>query len=176
MNNNQTRLRPSKTDDLELIHSISRRTFYESFSWYNTPENMGYYLEHNLSPEKLRQELSAADSRFYLLEQEGTLAGYFKINAGKDSDGNNDAYCLEIERIYVLKKFHGTGFGQLLLNEIVQIAKNEKRSLIWLGVWELNPRAIAFYTKNGFRETGQHPFMLGEDKQTDKIMELKLTV
>ena len=41
---------------------------------------------------------------------------------------------------------------------------------LWLGVWERNPRAIAFYTKCGFVDVGEHAFVFGTDEQTDRVM------
>jgi ribosomal protein S18 acetylase RimI-like enzyme len=42
--------------------------------------------------------------------------------------------------------------------------------VVWLGVWERNPKAIAFYKKFGFREVGAHVFPLGSDPQRDVVM------
>jgi ribosomal protein S18 acetylase RimI-like enzyme len=42
--------------------------------------------------------------------------------------------------------------------------------LVWLGVWERNPRAIAFYHKWGFEQVGTQTFQLGDDMQSDWIM------
>ena len=41
----------------------------------------------------------------------------------------------------------------------------------WLGVWEHNPRAIAFYRKWGFTPVGEHCFAVGDDPQRDVILE-----
>jgi ribosomal protein S18 acetylase RimI-like enzyme len=41
---------------------------------------------------------------------------------------------------------------------------------LWLGVWERNERAKAFYTKNGFIDVGSHVFMVGREAQTDRIL------
>ena len=41
---------------------------------------------------------------------------------------------------------------------------------LWLGVWEHNLRAIAFYRRWGFETVGSHTFLLGSDEQTDLIM------
>ena len=77
---------------------------------------------------------------------------------------------MEIERIYVLKKYHGQKVGQKLFDTAMSTAKREKKKYVWLGVWENNQRAIRFYQKNGFVEFGTHTFILGTDKQTDLMM------
>jgi len=56
----------------------------------------------------------------------------------------------------------------------MQISEQENADYVWLGVWEENPRAIAFYKKNGFVEFDKHIFKLGNDEQTDIMMKLQL--
>ncbi len=53
-------------------------------------------------------------------------------------------------------------------------ARRHDHDVIWLGVWEYNPRAQRFYEKNGFREVGKHTFQLGTDAQTDLVMQREL--
>jgi len=81
---------------------------------------------------------------------------------------------MEIERIYVLKDFHGKNIGQLLFEKAIELATQKNANYIWLGVWEENPRAINFYKKNGFVEFDKHIFVLGDDEQTDIMMRLEL--
>ncbi|MDQ2855211.1 MAG: GNAT family N-acetyltransferase, partial [Acidobacteriota bacterium] len=47
---------------------------------------------------------------------------------------------------------------------------------LWLGVWEHNGRARAFYRKWKFVEFGEHIFQLGEDPQNDILMARDLTI
>ncbi|MEX1301581.1 MAG: GNAT family N-acetyltransferase, partial [Desulfotignum sp.] len=77
---------------------------------------------------------------------------------------------LEIERIYVLKEFHGKTVGQQLYEKAMEIAKEKSVTYVWLGVWEKNSKAIRFYEKNGFKAFDTHIFRLGNDKQTDILM------
>ena len=97
-----------------------------------------------------------------------------KINFGQSQTELQDDTALEIERIYVLKEFHGKKVGQVLYEKAIEIAKQKNAHYVWLGVWEENPRAISFYKKNGFVEFDKHIFKLGDDEQTDIMMKLKL--
>ena len=81
---------------------------------------------------------------------------------------------VEIERIYVLKKFQGRKIGQLLFEKSLEAADSRKADYLWLGVWEENQKAIEFYKKNGFIEFDRHIFRLGDDDQTDIMMKLVL--
>lgn len=161
-------------DEIEQLQKIGRATFSETFSSSNTEENMKQYLEEGFSIEKLTDELNNENSEFYFALSETNVIGYLKINFGASQTELKDEKALEIERIYVLKEFHGKKVGQVLYEKAIEIAKQKNSDYIWLGVWEENPRAISFYKKNGFIEFDKHIFKLGDDEQTDIMMKLKL--
>ncbi len=52
----------------------------------------------------------------------------------------------------------------------LEAARQAGAETIWPGVWERNPRAIAFYRKAGFTDVGPHLFVVGTDPRTDRIM------
>jgi len=68
----------------------------------------------------------------------------------------------------------GKGIGQRLMAACFEYARNGAYDVMWLGVWEFNPRAQRFYEKNGFRIVGRHTFQLGSDPQTDLLMQKEL--
>ena len=160
--------------DLEIIQKISINTFTETFSEVNTAENLANYIKENFNPEKIASEINNPESTFYLALLDSETIGYLKLNFGKAQTENYNEQALEIHRIYVLKEFHGKKIGQLLLDEAVKIAKQTEAGSIWLGVWEENHRALQFYAKNGFVEFDKHIFTLGNDVQTDLLMELRI--
>ena len=153
---------------------ISRQTFKETFADDNTEENMQKYLSEGFSIGKLTTEITNPNSEFYLASSTNKTIGYLKINSGQSQTELKDSSSIEIERIYVLNKFHGKNLGQLLYNKALEIAHQKNVEYIWLGVWEKNPRAIRFYKKNGFVEFDKHVFILGDDEQTDIMMKLEL--
>ena len=135
---------------------------------------MTKYLEEGFSLEKLTSEVADPNSEFYFALIENNVIGYLKLNFGASQTELKDDKALEIERIYVLKEFHGKKVGQFLYDKAIQIAKQANAAYVWLGVWEENPRAISFYKKNGFVEFDKHIFVLGDDEQTDIMMKLQL--
>lgn len=163
------------TSDIAALQTISKQTFHETFSAANTEENMKRYLEEGFSIEKLTSELIDANTEFYFAVLDDRVIGYLKLNFGNSQTELKDEKAIEIERIYVLNEFHGKNVGQLLYNKAIQQAEANNADYIWLGVWEENPRAIAFYTKNGFEAFDQHVFKLGDDEQTDIMMKLTLS-
>jgi diamine N-acetyltransferase len=161
-------------NDIYQLQKVGRQTFFETFSAGNTEENMAKYLDEGFSLEKLTAELNNKNSEFYVAELDNKLIGYLKLNFGQSQTELKDDKAIEIERIYVLKEFHGKGVGQVLYDKAMQIARQTDADYVWLGVWEENPRAINFYKKNGFVEFDKHIFKLGNDEQTDIMMKLQL--
>ena len=159
---------------IEALQQIGCQTFEETFAESNSAENMAKYLEEAYSHEKLSAELNNPNSFFYFAMMDHNVIGYLKLNMGGSQTELKDNDALEIERIYVLKEFHGKKVGQLLFDKAITIAKEQHVAYVWLGVWEENKRAIQFYTKNGFVEFDQHVFVLGDEPQTDIMMKLEL--
>lgn len=164
-----------KKEEILQLQEIGRQTFYETFSESNTEENMKNYLENGFSLDKITAELNDENAEFYFAKIDEKIIGYLKLNFGQSQTELKDDKALEIERIYVLKEFHGNKVGQILYDKAIEVARQKNADYVWLGVWEENPRAINFYKKNGFVEFDKHIFKLGEDEQTDIMMKLKLT-
>lgn len=160
--------------DLEYLQAISKKTFFETFAMSNSKENMDKYLSESLSSLQLLKELNNENSQFYFASLSNNILGYLKVNFGTAQTELEDVNALEIERIYVLKEFHGKQIGQLLYQKAIEIAKERDLNYVWLGVWENNQRAIRFYLKNGFVEFNRHLFKLGDEEQIDIMMKLNL--
>lgn len=169
------RIRKATIQDIGKLKEIGRRTFYEAFSAETSEVDMIEYLESGFSTEKLRSELVDPNSEFFFAELDEETIGYLKVNVGQAQTEIKDENALEIERIYVLKEYHGKKVGQLLYDKAIELAKRANANYVWLGVWEYNPRAIRFYEKNGFVAFDKHIFKLGADEQTDIMMKLNLT-
>lgn len=162
-------------DDIDKLQSLSKQTFFESFSSGNTEENIQKYLDEAFSINRLTVELNDNNAAFYFAILEDMEIGYLKLNFGPSQTELQGDRAVEIERIYVLNAFQGKSVGQLLFDKAIEIAKQKDADYVWLGVWEENLKAINFYKKNGFVVFDKHLFKLGNDEQTDLMMKLELT-
>ena len=167
-------IRKVNIQDVKKLKEIGKLTFAETFSSENSEGNMKEYLENGFSTEKLTAELTDPNADFYFAQVDGKIIGYLKVNVGQSQTEIKDKNGLEIERIYVLKEFHGKKVGQSLYDKAIELAKEKNVEYVWLGVWEQNLRAIRFYEKNGFVAFDKHIFKLGDDEQTDIMMKLNL--
>lgn len=167
-------IRKIDSQEVEHLREIGKHTFIEAFASQNTEQNMHNYLQYAFSKEKLTAELYDPNTEFYVAQKNNHWVGYLKINFGVSKTKTLGTNTLEIERIYVIKAFHGHKIGQTLLEKALDLAKKRKVTFIWLGVWEHNIKAIGFYEKNGFKVFDKHIFRLGEEDQTDLLMKLEI--
>lgn len=113
-------------------------------------------------------------SVFFIAEENGSPAGYAKVRNQKTVEALDHLKALEIERLYAVKDWIGKGIGSKLMQHCLDYAFQQGYDVVWLGVWEHNPRAIQFYKQWGFEKFGEHVFMLGSDAQTDHLMKKNL--
>lgn len=162
-------------EDLDTLIELSRTTFIDAFEKANDPDDFKRYIQKAFNREQITSELMNKDSLFYFIvtETDG-LVGYIKLNRKESQKEQFDLEAIELERIYIKKEFQGQRYGKEALLMVIDIARTHKASCLWLGVWEQNKRAIAFYQRHGFKKFGEHPYLIGEDEQYDWMMKLAL--
>ncbi|KAF1298150.1 acetyltransferase [Enterococcus sp. JM4C] len=156
--------------DLSVLRSISIETFTDTFAEQNTKEALEDYLTQSYNEEQLAKELKNPESFFYFMQQGEEILGYLKLNVGKAQSEDIQKNSLEVERIYIRSKHKRKGYGTAGLKKAETVAKEMHKSSLWLGVWEFNAKARAFYETQGFKEVGAHSFFMGEEEQTDLIL------
>ncbi len=167
-------IRGASKNDAELIAAISRQTFHETFAASNTKENMEKFMEGAFNSEALMKEVGEPGNIFLLAYIGNDAVGYARLRENNNPPELRDLNTLEIARLYAIKGAIGKGVGRALMKKSIEIAEEKKVTLLWLGVWEHNQRAIDFYTKWGFGKFSTHIFMLGNDPQTDWLMKKAL--
>lgn len=161
-------------EDSRKLQEISYETFNETFKEQNSPENMTAYMDRAFHLKQLEKELSNISSQFFFVHFHNEVAGYLKVNTNEAQSEEMGNEALEIERIYIKNIFQKHGLGKYMINKAVEIAMERNKKKVWLGVWEKNENAIAFYKKMGFVQTGSHSFYMGDEEQTDFIMTMTL--
>lgn len=167
-------IRKAIPEDAALIAKLSRQTFYETFADSNTTSDMDKFMNEQFNNEVLMQEVETPGSIFYVAYEDDQPVGYVRLRNGDNHPEFKGASSIEIARIYAIKKSIGKGVGRELMLKCIDIAQEMNRDIIWLGVWEKNERAIAFYQKWGFEKFAEHEFVLGNDVQTDWLMYKRL--
>ena len=167
-------IRRADSEDAELLAELGASTFSETFAADNKPEDLSAYLAESFSVARQTEELADPASTFFIAEVEGHAAGYAKLHAGEPEEGVEGRKPVELVRLYVSREWLGRGVGEALMRACVEEARRAGHETFWLGVWERNGRAQAFYRKWDFRAVGEHVFQLGSDPQRDILMERAL--
>jgi diamine N-acetyltransferase len=170
----QQSIRRATESDADLLASLGATTFHESFAAQNTPENMTAYLAATFGPEKQQAELADPRNTFLIAESAGVAIGYAHLRTGKTPECVSDPKAIELVRLYVSSTFQGSGVGGRLMDACLTEARQAGHQTIWLGVWQQNTRAQAFYDRWNFSVVGEHVFQLGDDPQMDWIMQRSL--
>jgi ribosomal protein S18 acetylase RimI-like enzyme len=159
-------IRVATPADAATLAAISLKTFVDTFAPHNTAADMHSYTSAAFGEEKQRRELETEGVLTLLGEDDADTIAYAQIRRTPGAPHGD----VEIVRFYVDQPHHGRGIAQLLMDAVETHARTLGGTRLWLGVWEHNVRAIAFYRKRGFIQCGAHPFLLGTDLQTDWVM------
>ena len=163
-------IRRGTVADAGLLSELGARTFSETFATDNTPEDLAAYVATSFNVAQQTAELEDPASTFLIAEVDGRAAGYAKLHDGEPEKGVEGANPVELVRLYVSREWLGRGIGEQLMRACLDEARQAGHDTIWLGVWERNGRAQAFYRKWNFRTVGEHMFRLGSDLQRDLLM------
>ena len=163
-------IRRATCQDTAVLADLGARTFYDAFASDNRPEDIDTYIAQAFNPEQIAAELADPRSTFLLAQINGQAIGYAKLRAGDAPACVDGPRPIELERIYVDKNAHGRGVGAALMRACLAEARQAAFGAVWLGVWERNDRAQAFYRKWGFRDVGAKTFTVGNDVQSDRVM------
>ncbi len=173
--------------DAGQLARLGASTFRETFAGENTPDDMERYLAESFTPA--RQATESGDPAGIVLLAEhlpapgeaevgvagaadgaAELVGYAHLMSGPPPAAVQGAEPLELKRLYVARAWHGRRVAHALMDAALDAARARGARTLWLGGWERNPRAVAFYAKYGFTRVGEHTFVLGADAQTDWLL------
>ena len=174
-----TAIRPATAADAASLARFAASAFVDTFGPDNAPEDMAAYVSKAFGEPVQRAEIADPRLAIFVAERDGSLAGYAVLRDGDVPDTVRAALhalpssgtgAIEISRLYVGERWLGAGIGAALMQHCLDVAAARGRRMVWLGVWERNARAIAFYDRWQFVDVGSQPFLLGNDLQTDRIM------
>lgn len=163
-------IRRGRAADAAHLAAFAREIFEQTFGPDNDPEDMETYMREAFGEAQQAAELADPAIVTFVADMQGALAGYAQVSSRRDPPARSGADPVELMRFYVGTAWHGRGVAQALMRAVVEEARRLGGHTLWLCVWGENARAVAFYRKCGFVETGTAPFQLGEDLQTDLVM------
>lgn len=163
-------LRHALATDAPALAALAEATFRETFGRDNAPADMDAHCARHYGVAQQAREIADPAMLTLLAERDGQLVGFGQLHRGPGPAGLAAARPAEVRRLYVARGMHGSGLGRELMEALLEAARTGGADCVWLGVWERNPRAIAFYRKSGYAAFGEHVFTVGSDPQRDVLM------
>jgi ribosomal protein S18 acetylase RimI-like enzyme len=167
-------IRAARESDAASLAQLAESTFREAFSQANAQQNMDAHCTNSFGVARQLEEIRNREMLTLLAEIDSRLIAFGQLRKGVTPRCVQGPLPMEIYRLYVDSPWHGKGVAHQLMSALIDQALEAGAKSLWLGVWEHNPRAIAFYGKFGFRCVGEHTFVLGTDKQRDLIMQFEV--
>jgi GNAT superfamily N-acetyltransferase len=88
-----------------------------------------------------------------------------------EEPGSDD---LEVLRLYVLDRYHGSGLGHALMRQAIEEAWAHNAPRLVIGLHARNKKALAFYERQGFEVIGRRSFTVGTAVFDDLVVALNL--
>ena len=157
-------------EDGPTLAELGARTFRETFEAICSSRDLAEFLAEAYGDAIQRTELADPSRPALVLEIDGVPAGFLQLRLGHREPCIEGVRPVELQRIYLLREAQGGGHGAALMAAALRLARAWGADVIWLGVWEHNDRALAFYARHGFRVAGDHVFMIGQQVDRDLIL------
>lgn len=172
---NEIKIRKITLQDVKMLSTLSKKTFYDTFTGTCTPADMNHFLENYYNENVLAEELNNSEYQYFFALFNDEIVGYLLFAENNKEFESLNKKALELKRFYVLANYHGKGIAQVMMQYYLDFAITEKYELAFLGVWEYNYKAQNFYSKYGFTKTNHtHGFPIGVTPQLDVYMTRKL--
>lgn len=166
-------IKKATATDADVLAKLGADTFYHTFRPHNTEEDMQAYITKAYASEVILQNLTSHDIAYYLCYDGLAPVGYIKL-LHHATYGVLQQHSIELEKIYILHTYFGTPTATLLMQQAIAHAKQAGFKTLFLGVWQENERAVAFYKKMGFEVFDTRQFKLGNRLCEDFMMKLEL--
>jgi ribosomal protein S18 acetylase RimI-like enzyme len=163
-------IRRATPADAAALAELAARTFRDTFGADNRPEDLALHVATSYGPDRQAREIADPSILTLVADLAGNLVAFTQLRRGTAPACVTGPAPIEIQRFYLAAEWQGRGLAQTLMTEALGAARAAGAETVWLGVWERNPRAIAFYRKAGYSEVGSHTFVVGTDPQTDRIL------
>lgn len=139
-------IRLAEAEDAEAMTLMHLQSWREAYGRLLPPE---FFADAEARvPERVeqrRQRLLRGPGALVAVDDGGDIVGVAHAGPARDPDAPAER---ELYMIYTLGRVHGLGVGQALFDAAI----GTEDAFLW--VLEDNPRAIAFYRRNGFRQDG----------------------
>ena len=170
-------IRPAVPGDEYALGVVGAATFLESYTEIIPGPDLVRHCREQHAPEVYKTYITSNDPNYacWIAESTATQApiGY-AVTSSVEAPTEGQPGDIELKRIYVFSKYHGTGTGRELMMSALKHAREIGAKRMLLGTYDQNHRAVAFYQRAGFEKVGERQFPVGDQVFNDVVMGVRL--
>ncbi|NLC97783.1 MAG: GNAT family N-acetyltransferase [Actinomycetales bacterium] len=160
-------IREAALADVSALVALAARTFPLACPPSLSTESIERFIADNLNAESFTDWIEAPTTRVTVGVVDGVVSAYLVLI--------DEGEARFVSKCYAAPEFHGHGLADALLNEAIEFATARDAHWLRLGVNKANVRAIRFYERHGFVIVGERTFTVGDQIESDHVLELALT-
>lgn len=167
--------RPAMPQDAAALSDLGRTSFVDAFGHLYSADNLNRFLDAVYAQPVIEAELANPNRLFRIAERDGQMVGYCKL--GLDVTLDHDAggrRVMELKQLYLRGNQTGSGIGATLMAWALDEARAREMDDVILSVWSENHGAQRFYQRYGFRKIGDTIFMVGDHRDEEYLMGVRL--
>lgn len=164
-------IRRAQPGDEGALALVGAATFLESYAGVVDGQGIIRHCEERHTAQAYGAALDDPEQALWLacVEPGAAPVGYLHL-APPSLPVDTGPGDIEIKRIYVLARMHGTGLGRQLMETAIEYARMSGKQNLLLGVYKGNAKALAFYGRAGFEALGERSFDVGGSVYCDWVM------
>lgn len=148
-------LRKACLADTMMLSALSVHVWLDTYATEGVSEVIADYVHDALSPEHFDLSLKQPENQILVAEYHQALVGFISL-AEKSPCPEKPSETLEIDRLYVMPRFHGQGIASMLLQASKHLYEKQGYTFFLLTTWDQNLKAIKFYEKRGLLKLRWH--------------------
>jgi diamine N-acetyltransferase len=163
-------IRTATTEDADRLAQFARTAFRDTYRDIDDADGIERYVAEHFTPEEVAAQIRDPASTVLLAWQGETLIGYAQVLQSEAPPCVTGPAPVELARLYLAQDAIGLGLGARLMLAVQARVRELGGRTVWLGVYDRNQRAIAFYRKFGFVEVGGKEFIFAGQVVIDPVM------
>ncbi len=164
---------PADADAVALA-DLGRDTFTATFDHLYKPEDLAAFLNETFTPAVIRAQMADPQVSYRVAEADGRLVAFCKVSGVPGVPVDETRRAAELKQLYVRDAWHGTGVAAELMRWALDTARGLDAQDVYLSVYCDNIRAQRFYRRCGFEIVGSYFFMVGSQRDDERIMRANL--
>jgi diamine N-acetyltransferase len=162
-------LRRAQAGDAAKLSLVGAASFLESFAHDHPGDDLVEHVRAGHAEAAYAGWLADPDHPAWIVEAAvGAPIGYAMLCPA--SLPGRQAGDIELKRIYILHRWHGTGLGGALYRAVEDEARERGAKRLILAVYTKNVAAQGFYTRQGFAQIGVTEFAVGRVTFEDMVL------